>query len=176
MNKILGIFCGIPVILKVPAYVRACHKFARRYTIYVTIYPLKDEAATLAFGARLSRALKTGDCVALRGDLGAGKTTLVRGLIQSQLGDIQVPSPTYTLVQTYDLPDYELWHCDLYRLERPEDAYELGLMEAFEEAAVILEWPDRLGHLLPKTALEISLTFDGDGRIATLTGWDGRHV
>ena len=142
----------------------------------MTIYPLKDEAATLAFGANLAHILKVGDCVALRGDLGAGKTTLVRGLIQSQLGDIQVPSPTYTLVQSYDFPDYELWHCDLYRLEQPEDAYELGLMDAFEEAAVILEWPDRLGHLLPKTALEISLTFDGDARIATLSGWEDRDV
>ncbi len=142
----------------------------------MTSYLLPDEAATLALGAKLGRSLKTGDCVALRGDLGAGKTSLVRGLVQAQLGEVDVPSPTYTLVQSYDLPTYELWHCDLYRLDRPEDAHELGLMDAMLDAVCILEWPDKLGDLLPDTVLDISIQFDGEGRIATLTGWDGRNV
>jgi len=142
----------------------------------VTSYPLSDAAATLALGAKIGRVLRAGDSVALRGDLGAGKTTFVRGLVQSMLGEVDVPSPTYTLVQSYDLPDYELWHCDLYRLETPEEAYELGLMDAMLDAVCILEWPDKLGDLLPSDALEISLEFDGDGRVATLTGWEGRNV
>ena len=142
----------------------------------MTRYPLFDEAATLALGAKIGRVLKTGDCIALRGDLGAGKTSLVRGLVQAALGQVDVPSPTYTLVQTYDLPDYELWHCDLYRLETPQDAYELGLMDAMLDVVCILEWPDKLGDLLPKDALEISLEFDGQGRAATLTGWENRPL
>lgn len=142
----------------------------------MTSYPLSDAAATLALGAKIGRVLRAGDSVALRGDLGAGKTTFVRGLVQSMLGEVDVPSPTYTLVQSYDLPDYELWHCDLYRLETPEEAYELGLMDAMLDAVCILEWPDKLGDLLPSDALEISLEFDGDGRVATLTGWEGRNV
>ena len=70
----------------------------------------------LAFGARIGAALRPGDVVAVTGGLGAGKTTLARGLVQAVYPDMIVPSPTYTLVQTYDLPGYELWHCDLYRL------------------------------------------------------------
>jgi len=92
-------------------------------------------------------------------------------MLQSVLGDIEVPSPTFTLVQTYELPDYELWHCDMYRLERPEEGYELGLLEAFEDAVCLIEWPDKIAPLLPKRVLEIDIQFDGDGRIAKLTGF-----
>ncbi|WP_371398710.1 tRNA (adenosine(37)-N6)-threonylcarbamoyltransferase complex ATPase subunit type 1 TsaE [Algimonas porphyrae] len=87
-----------------------------------------------------------------------------------------MPSPTYTLVQTYEWGDQELWHCDLYRLEQPDDAYELGLIDAMGEAILLLEWPDRLGSLCPADALSVDLAFDGPGRIATLRGWEGRHV
>lgn len=127
-------------------------------------------------GARLGAVLRPGDCVALSGDLGAGKTTLVRGLVQAALGPVEVPSPTYTLVQTYDLPDYELWHCDLYRLEKPEEAWELGLIEAMEDAVCILEWPDKLGHLLPDYAVTIHIRFDGEGREISILGLDDRDV
>lgn len=141
---------------------------------------LKSEADTLALGARIADALVPGDTLLLSGDLGAGKTTLARGLIQSRLGAIEVPSPTYTLVQTYDWPldddVAELWHCDLYRLEHPNDAYELGLMDALGDDIVIIEWADKLGPLCPKDALSVELAFDGDGRTATLTGWKERNV
>ena len=137
---------------------------------------LKSEIDTLALGARLASVLKAGDIVFLSGGLGAGKTTLARGLIQSRLGDIDVPSPTYTLVQAYDWGDVELWHCDLYRLDRPDDAYELGLMDAMGEEIVLIEWADKLGALSPADALRIDLSFDGDSRIATLTGWEERNV
>jgi len=130
----------------------------------------------LALGARLGRALRAGDTVALTGGLGAGKTTLVRGLVQAALPKETVPSPTYTLVQTYDLPNYELWHCDLYRLEHPDEAYELGLMDAMGEATCILEWPDRIGALLPSDAMTIEIGFEGEGRTVKLTGWDGLDV
>ena len=134
------------------------------------------EADMLDLGARLGRALRSGDTVALIGGLGAGKTTLARGLVQSLLPQETVPSPTYTLVQTYDLPRFTLWHCDLYRLEHPDEAYELGLMDAMGEDVCLLEWPDRLGDLLPDEALKIEITFDSDGRRVTLSGWEGRDV
>lgn len=137
---------------------------------------LISEADTLALGARLASVLRAGDVVLLSGGLGAGKTTLARGLIQSRLGLIDVPSPTYTLVQAYDWGDGELWHCDLYRLDQPDDAYELGLMDVIGEEIVMIEWADKLGGLCPDGALRVDLSFDGDGRIATLTGWEGRDV
>lgn len=143
----------------------------------MTSYPLSDENATLAFGARLGRVLRAGDVVALEGDLGAGKTTLVRGLVQAGLGDVDVPSPTYTLVQAYDMPNYELWHCDLYRLEQPSDVYELGLMEAMLDAVCIIEWPDKMGDLCPQDVLGVKLEFTQDGaRTASLSGWGNRDV
>ena len=135
-----------------------------------------SESEMLALGARLGRALRAGDTVALIGDLGAGKTTLARGLVQSVLPHETVPSPTYTLVQTYEVPGFTLWHCDLYRLEHPDEAYELGLMDAMGEDVCLLEWPDRLGALLPDDALKIEITFYGDGRCIKLTGWDDRDV
>ena len=130
----------------------------------------------LELGARLGRAIQNGDVIALSGGLGAGKTTLARGLVQSLLPHETVPSPTYTLVQTYELPRFTLWHCDLYRLEHPDEAYELGLMDAMGEEVCLLEWPDRLGALLPDDALKVEITFDGDGRRVSLTGWEGRDV
>ena len=135
------------------------------------IVSIATEAALLALGAALIPQLSAGQTVCLTGGLGAGKTTLVRGMIQSVLGDIHVPSPTYTLVQTYEMPQFELWHCDMYRLERPEDGYELGLMDAFEEAVCLIEWPDKLGELIPKDAMRIEIAFDGEGRKVTLTGF-----
>lgn len=137
---------------------------------------LTSDAETLALGARLAKRLRPGDMVSLSGDLGAGKTTLARGLIQSKLGPVDVPSPTYTLVQTYDWDDTELWHCDLYRLEQAEDAYELGLIDAMGEVVLLVEWADKIGALWPEEARSVHLAFDGPARIATLTGWDDRNV
>ena len=132
---------------------------------------IANQAELLALGASLIPQLSAGHTVCLIGGLGAGKTTLVRGMIQSVLGDIDVPSPTYTLVQTYEMPEFELWHCDMYRLDRPEDGYELGLIDAFEEAVCLIEWPDKLGELIPDDAMRIEIAFDGEGRKVTLTGF-----
>ena len=99
---------------------------------------LKYDGDTLALGATLAEVVVPGDIIALTGDLGAGKTTLARGLIHALCGEIEVPSPTYTLVQMYDTPKGEIWHCDMYRLEQPRDAYELGLIEAFDTAICLI--------------------------------------
>ena len=137
-------------------------------------FNLKDEPEMLAFGARLARVLSVGDVVALTGGLGAGKTTLSRGIIKALSDVTEVPSPTYTLVQTYDTQAGELWHCDMYRLEQPDDAYELGLLDAFYDVICLIEWPDKLGDLLPKDALGIDIQFADKGRTLTLTGWEPR--
>jgi tRNA threonylcarbamoyladenosine biosynthesis protein TsaE len=118
--------------------------------------------------------------VALAGDLGAGKTTFARALIAAFAAEAgqpppEVPSPTFTLVQTYDFPRATLWHFDLYRIERPEDALELGIEEAFADGITLIEWPERLGPLLPGRRIEVRLAFGGapDTRRVALFAPDG---
>jgi tRNA threonylcarbamoyladenosine biosynthesis protein TsaE len=133
-------------------------------------------AATAALGARLAGQLSIGDVVFLRGDLGAGKTTLARGLIGAWTGsDEEAPSPTYTLVQTYDGPRGALWHIDLYRLNDPDDVLELGLDEAYESAVTLIEWPERLGAHAPRDRIEVSIKQKGDARLIEISG-AGRHA
>lgn len=134
--------------------------------------PLPDEAATGRLAQRLGSRLRPGDLVALRGDLGAGKTALSRALIRSVTEpDAEVPSPTFTLVQVYDTSIGPLWHFDLYRLSGPDEVIELGWDDARAEAVILVEWPDRLGPLLPADRVEVELAHDGpDARRATLTG------
>jgi tRNA threonylcarbamoyl adenosine modification protein YjeE len=135
------------------------------------VVQLLSENDTLDLGSKLIKVLTKGDVLAITGELGAGKTTLARGIIQAENGDIEVPSPTYTLVQTYDMENFELWHCDMYRLETPSDAYELGLFDAFEDAVCVIEWPEKLGSLLPKKTYKIDLKFNNEGRTAYLYGF-----
>lgn len=141
----------------------------------VTKVSCKDEAEMKALGGRIGAQLNVGDVIALTGELGAGKTTLIRGLIQSFQPNEEVPSPTYTLVQTYDLPDYELWHCDLYRLKHPDEVFELGLIDAMVECVCVIEWPDKMGPHLPETALTLNVGFTEQGREITFgPEWAGR--
>ena len=132
-------------------------------------FTLPDEAATEQLGATLAARLKRGDVVGLRGELGAGKTTLARAILRAAAAnpDMIVPSPTFTLVETYDTPRGPIWHFDLYRLDAPEQVYELGWEEALAEGIVLIEWPDRLGKLMPKH-LSVRLEIEGDGRRALL--------
>lgn len=141
-------------------------------------FSLPSEQETQALGAALATLLRPGDVVALHGDLGAGKTTLARGLVHALMNrPEEVPSPTYTLVQVYEGPDFPLWHFDLYRLDQPEDVEELGWDETVAGAALI-EWPERAGGLLPKNRLDVYLEISGEGRRARLEprgeGWQER--
>lgn len=142
------------------------------------VLELSDADATVALGARLGERLRRGDVVCLSGGLGAGKTTLARGAIEAWTGKAEeAPSPTYTLLQIYEGPRGSLWHVDLYRLKRPEEAWELGLEDAYAEAACLIEWPERLGDETPRDRLDVALAAEGEGRRATLTGhgaWRGR--
>lgn len=130
---------------------------------------LKDEDATIRLGEDIAAALHPGDSIALHGDLGAGKTTLARGLIRAFAGsaELEVPSPTFTLVQSYEAR-FPLSHFDLYRLTSPDELEELGFDEALQCGAVILEWPDRGGDRIPSDAIHIELTDSGSGREAII--------
>jgi tRNA threonylcarbamoyladenosine biosynthesis protein TsaE len=132
---------------------------------------LPTEEATSRLAVRLAPLLMPGDTVLLEGPIGAGKTHFARALIRARLGRAEdIPSPTFTLVQTYESEGVEIWHTDLYRLSNPDEVWELGLDEAFQTAICLVEWPDRLGRHLPKDALHISLVADGDGRVAKISG------
>ena len=137
----------------------------------------------LAFGQRLASCINSGDCIALHGTLGAGKTTLIRGLIKALMGaDYEVPSPTFTLVQTYE-PSHPLpmiWHFDLYRLENSQDVMELGWETALEDIALI-EWPMKAAGFLPSWTLALDIEFsagkDHDtGRKITFKGEGWREA
>jgi tRNA threonylcarbamoyladenosine biosynthesis protein TsaE len=138
---------------------------------------LPDLAATAAFGRRLAALLRRGDVVALKGGLGVGKTTLARAIVAGLSPDSEdVPSPTFTLVQTYPVAlsdgPAELWHFDLYRLDRPDQVYELGIEDALAEGVSLIEWPELATGLLPKESLltiELQITA-GEARRALIEG------
>ncbi|WP_443748923.1 tRNA (adenosine(37)-N6)-threonylcarbamoyltransferase complex ATPase subunit type 1 TsaE [Asticcacaulis solisilvae] len=146
------------------------------------IFHLPDEDATARLGGLIAPQLKPGDVIYLHGDLGMGKSALARGLIRALTTlEQEVPSPTFTLIQSYDTLSFEVLHLDLYRLTDPEEAYELGLDEARSHAVLVIEWPDRLGHLGFDDRLDIVLEVPditnfplaAGGRIARLTPHGG---
>lgn len=120
---------------------------------------VKSEKEMAQVAGRLAPLLKTGDIVTLSGELGAGKTVLARALVNAlSPAPEEVPSPTFTLVQVYELPRFSLWHFDLYRLENvKKDILELGWDEARRSGVAVVEWPDRLGGLLPKDRLDVTI-------------------
>jgi len=133
---------------------------------------LPDIAATESLAARIAPHLRAGQVIALQGGLGAGKTTFCRALISALLGaPTDVPSPTYTLVQTYDGPDFSIYHFDLYRLEDPSELDELGWEDTFDGLNLV-EWPDKASERLPNWRMTISLEIVGEGRVARLE-WAG---
>ena len=121
------------------------------------------------FAQQIARVLRPGDAILLEGAIGAGKTCFARATIHALLDRQEdVPSPTFTLVQTYDTPKGEVWHCDLYRLTHPDEVFELGLDQAFETAICLIEWPDRLGTDIPSDALRLFFEARQDDHAVTL--------
>ncbi len=113
-------------------------------------YCVHNETETEAVAQTFGKTLKKGDIVALYGTLGAGKTSFCRALIQSLTGNKnEVPSPTFTLLQTYETKNFLVYHFDFYRLKSPDEAYEIGIEDAFYEGVSLIEWPEKLGNLLP---------------------------
>ena len=144
-------------------------------------FDLADEAATVRLAWHVAMRARPGDILALGGGLGSGKTSFARAFLRARAGDplLEVPSPTFTLVQVYDLPGGAVWHLDLYRIAAPEEAWELGIEEAFGDAIVLIEWAERLGSLLPAEHLAIDFASGPSpgARVALVTpsaGWRAR--
>jgi tRNA threonylcarbamoyladenosine biosynthesis protein TsaE len=140
---------------------------------------LRDEAATAKLGARLAAIARSGDVITLSGPLGVGKTALARGFIEALGYEGHVPSPSFSLVQTYGELEPRVWHVDLYRIEQPSEIEELGL-DAADEGVLLVEWPQRAGAELWPESLALSLNFGDSGqRILTAKvppSWDGRWL
>ena len=149
-----------------------------------------SEAETLDLGRRLFEVTRTGDVIALVGDLGVGKTVLARGFVRAGAApggvkdaDFDVPSPTFTLVQVYEAGKCPIWHFDLYRLEDPSELWELGIEEALDDGICLIEWPEKAGTHLPEERLTVDIRHGSNKgeRVIILTagpGWEGRldHV
>ncbi len=143
-------------------------------------FDLPDEAATACLAQSLAARARKGDVFALFGELGSGKTAFARAFINAlpapngiaPATSEEVPSPTFTLLQTYQRAPAPVWHFDLYRLVRPDEVYELGFEDALSEGIVLIEWPERLGPLLPAERLELRFDFAerNEARRVTLTG------
>ncbi len=138
---------------------------------------LADEAATTAAGRKLAGLLRPGDVVTLTGDLGAGKTTLVRGVLEALGHQGEVPSPTFAIVQPYEELDPPVWHADLYRVEDGSELAELGL-DSLEDSVLLVEWPDRAGEGAWPDALRLTLEITGPKRrrltAEVPAAWEGR--
>lgn len=140
-------------------------------------YTASNMEAMMAFGTALSPHLRACDVVALRGDLGAGKTTLARGLIRAYCEVNEVSSPTFPIVQCYDGPRGRLWHFDAYRLEDPVEIWEIGLEDALTDGVSVIEWPERLGDIIPEERLDVSIKIVGSARVITIVAtkeWSSR--
>jgi len=138
---------------------------------------LADEKASRALGAALARHLRPGDVIALSGPLGAGKTSIARGLIAALGHEGEVPSPSFAIVQPYEMLVPPLWHADLYRLEHPDELLELGLDSILEDGVLIVEWPEQAGEGAFPGALRLTVHPEANGRRLTADvppSWEGR--
>lgn len=127
-------------------------------------YILVEQEDTENLAKELSKKAKAHDIFALFGTLGVGKSVFSRAFIQNLCGDTEVPSPTFTLLQIYDAPDFEIYHYDMYRIKSPEEVFELGVEEAFVEGVSLIEWPEKMGAYLPKKRIELRFEHLGDNR------------
>ena len=149
---------------------------ARYSVLMMDVHPpmfLPDPQATQRLATVFAPLVRAGDVLLLQGLIGAGKTHFARALIHALLPVPEdVPSPTFTLVQVYEAPEFEIWHADLYRLSGPDEVIELGLFEAFDTALCLIEWPEKLGSDRPKAALTLQFSIEGEGRVVAFQSDD----
>jgi tRNA threonylcarbamoyladenosine biosynthesis protein TsaE len=158
---------------RVEATAGASYNGAMGNTGFAADLALDGLPATAALGRRIADGLRVGDAVALQGDLGAGKTTLARAILEGLGVTEDVPSPTFTLVQQYETPRLAVRHYDFYRIEEPSDVNELGLDEALDEGAVLIEWPEKAPSRVPRDALRVTLSVTSErARAARIEGPD----
>ena len=136
----------------------------------MTVYISRTEQETSHIAADLATRVKKGDIIALYGTLGMGKTVFCRGFIESFLPKTEVPSPTFTLLQTYDTDKFPIYHFDMYRLKSPDEAYEIGVEDAFVDGVSLIEWPEKIGRILPKNHISVTIEPDKEGRKITIEG------
>ena len=136
-------------------------------------FSLKNELETGILASQLADVSVTGDVIGLIGDLGVGKTAFARAFINARVGDVEVPSPTFTIVQVYEFSDINVYHFDLYRIEETEELFELGIEDAFADGISLIEWPDRMDTYLPSDRLDIifSSVSSENARQVTLVGY-----
>ena len=131
----------------------------------------QSEKDTISFARKFAKTLRGNEIIALWGTLGMGKTVFAKAVIQELTGCKEdVPSPTFTLLQTYETPKGEVYHFDFYRIKNPEEAYEIGIEDAFEGGISLIEWPEKIGGLLPKRALNVRFEMQDKGRKITIEG------
>lgn len=128
----------------------------------------RDEKRTAQIAANFALLAKKGDVIALHGTLGMGKSVFARSFIQQLCGTEEVPSPTFTLVQIYSAPDFEIYHYDLYRLKSPEEIFELGIEDAFYDGVCLVEWPEKMAGYAPRDMWHINIETDDEGRKITI--------
>ena len=131
-----------------------------------------SEQDTVILAKNIAKIAEKGDVFALFGTLGMGKSVFARAFIQSFIGEQEVPSPTFTLLQTYDAPDFEIYHFDLYRLKSEEEIFELGMEEALYEGVCLIEWPEKMKNYLPKNVFNIDITPFSKGRCIKISTTD----
>lgn len=135
-----------------------------------------SEDETIKLATQLARLAKAGDTFALYGTLGMGKSVFARGFIQSLTKAEEVPSPTFTLVQSYEAPNFEIYHFDLYRLKSPDEIFELGMEEALYEGVCLIEWPEKMGGYLPKNCFSIQISAHPEGREISITSTSAKKI
>ena len=132
---------------------------------YKKIFKCSTENDTKLLAQKFALLAQKGDVFALFGTLGAGKSTFSRYFIQTLTDASDIPSPTFTLVQAYEAENFEIYHFDMYRLKRPEDAYELDIEDAFYNGVCLIEWPEKIGYLLPHNIWKINIETKGTERV-----------
>ena len=123
-----------------------------------------SENDTIEIGQKLARIARKGDCFALFGTLGMGKSVLARAFVQELCGLQEVPSPTFTLLQSYEAPEFEVYHFDLYRIKSAEEIFEIGVEEAMYGGVSLIEWPEKMSAYLPRDVFRVELSAEGSGR------------